>query len=274
MAVTIASTLFIVIPEVMRTRLPIHWFGTQNVACKVAFASGTVGVAEMVKVFVPVMLTTVTGVKLTPPFKTNAPVERTEVDMFVVEVIASFIPGARLVNGYPVTVTTFPELLAVAAKEKVAVVPAPVKTFDIVSVVPEIELIVVPAGKVVFPRVIAAVMPGKMPFIEPVMTTVLTPLEMVVPVMPAIAPKENVPVVPEPPKTLDNVSTAPAIELTIVPSAKVPVPAVTITDIPGVIPFIEPVIVRAAAATANVPVTPVKGGISQLLVTSWSWVIS
>lgn len=73
--------------------------GTQKVALTVALASGTTGVAETVKVLVPVMLTTVTEVKFVPPFNTKAPVERTEVDILVVEVTANFIPGARLVSG-------------------------------------------------------------------------------------------------------------------------------------------------------------------------------
>jgi hypothetical protein len=100
--------------------------------------------------------------------------------------MASFIPGARFTSGYPVTVTVVPELLAVGAKISDAVVPAPTKLFESVSVVPEIELTTVPAASVVLPRLTTTVIPMRIPFIEPVMTQVFTPFEMVVAVIAAV----------------------------------------------------------------------------------------
>jgi hypothetical protein len=132
------------------------------------------------------MLTTVTGVKFTPPFSTNAPVDNTDGDIFVTDVTANLIPGAKFVSGYPVTVTVLPELDAVAANENVPVVPDPPKLLDNVNVVPDTEDIVVPSGNVSVPRVIATVIPGSIPFIDPVITTVGLPTVTVVPVIPVI----------------------------------------------------------------------------------------
>ena len=100
-------------------------------------------------------------------------------------------------------------------------------------------------------------------------TTVAAPTVIVVPVTPIAAPKVKVAVVPEPPKVLDIVTVVPAIAVTVVPAAKVKVPAVMATGIPIVIPVIEPVITAVEAPTVIVvAVIPVKGGISQLFVTS------
>ena len=89
------------------------------------------------------------------------------------EVTANLIPGARFVSGYPLTVTIFPELLANGINVNVAVVPVPPKLFENVTVVDEIELTVVPDGNVTPPRVIIANIPGKIAFIEPVITAVV-----------------------------------------------------------------------------------------------------
>lgn len=168
-----------------------------------------------------------------------------------------------------------PELLAVGIKVNVAVVPDPPKLADMVTVVPEMELTVVPAGKVTPPSVIIAVIPGRIAFIEPVITTVAAPTVIVVPVTPMAAPNVKVAVAPEPPKTFDIVTVVPAIAVTTVPAAKVHVPAVIATGIPTVMPVIDPVITAVEAPIVIVvAVIPINGGMSQLLVTSWSWVMS